>query len=197
VLITFEGIDGCGKSTLAKALHEDLVKRELKAKLTKEPTRGPIGKVLTEHICEWDEVTIALLFSADHSYHVKLIRGWLKEGFIVISDRYHDSNLAYQGTSLKGLMEDPISWLESISEPSILLPDVTFLLRIDPERAIERIHGGRERYEEPLLLDEVQKTYLRLAGSRGYEVLDGSKSVTENLSEVLEVLKEKGLMGLG
>ncbi len=195
MLITFEGIDGCGKSTLAKTLHDELVRKGCRAKLTKEPTSGPVGKIITEHMGEWDEMTIALLFSTDHSYHVSLVREWLKKGFTVISDRYHGSNLAYQGTSLRDLMKDPMSWLEAISEPFTLPPDITFLLKIDPEIAMGRISRKgkfRDRYEVSAFLEDVQKTYMELAKRRGYVILDGAKTVKENLSKVMEAIEAKG-----
>ena len=193
-MITFEGIDGCGKITLAKAVYGELVKRGCKAKLTKEPTSGLISEILTERRGEWDEITMALLFSADHIHHAAAVKNWLKEGFTVISDRYHDSNLAYQGASLKDLMEDPTSWLEAISEPFTLMPDVTFLLKIEPDKAMERIsQKAKERYEDPVFLENVQKTYVELAELRGYVVLDGEKKVKENLSKVMETVEAKGL----
>ena len=162
--IVVEGIDGSGKSTAAKSLAE---RAKGGAVLTREPTDSWIGKAVRAG--EKDEVSPyldALLFMADRAQHTLNIKGWLDEGRTVICDRYYHSTVAYQTVYLKGCsLGDNFDWLLEANLRISVPPDMTFLLVLDPEKAIERA-GGRgdfSRFERLEFLKEVQETYERLA----------------------------------
>lgn len=156
--ITFEGIEGCGKSTQSRLLVERLTERGRQALLTREPG----GTELTLHIRELladpdgelDRKAELFLFLADRAQHVtKVIKPALAEGAIVVSDRYSDSTLAYQGY---GRGHD-LDWLTEINERACqsTLPDLTLWLDCSVETGLERavkLRGGpSDRFEnEPL-----------------------------------------------
>ena len=107
LLITLEGIDGSGKSTLHLALKGLLA--DLDPVFTREPGATWVGESVRRAIAEQtDPVTEATLFVADHAAHLaKIIRPALADGKLVISDRYSDSRYAYQAVTLKGIIQNP------------------------------------------------------------------------------------------
>jgi dTMP kinase len=138
--ITFEGIDGCGKSTQAKLLFENLVNLGIDVFWTKEPGGTELGKMVREILLKFngdiDTLTEFLLFASDRSYHVKEIIRELSKGKVVISERFKDSSIAYQGYG-GGLS---INFIERIHrEITILEPDLTILLDISPLTSIKRV----------------------------------------------------------
>ncbi|OPX69219.1 MAG: putative thymidylate kinase [Methanoregulaceae archaeon PtaB.Bin056] len=173
VLITLEGIDGSGKSTLFAALQRDLA--DLSPVFTREPGATWIGDQVRRAIAEEvDPVTEALLFAADHAAHLDaVIRPALAEGKIVISDRYTDSRYAYQWATLEGVLPDPLAWLRQVHAGWTVPPDHTLLLVLPVEVALSRKkHAGkREHFEEAALLERVQEHYLRLAGEEPYRFM--------------------------
>lgn len=166
MLITIEGIDGTGKSTLIKNL-KDLLS-DLDTVFTREPGSTWIGEAVRRGIAEnINPVSEALLFTADHAAHIEsVVRPGLKTGKIVISDRFADSRYAYQASTLKGVLPDPMKWIKSIHEGWTITPDLTFLLVIPVEEAIERLKKDRkhhEHFECMSTLEEVKNNYLTLA----------------------------------
>lgn len=165
VLITIEGIDGSGKSSLVSSLIESL--QDLCPVFTREPGSTWIGDQVRRAIAEeMDPVTEALLFTADHAAHVRqLVRPCLDEGKLVISDRYSDSRYAYQPALLEGLIDQPLAWLRAVHDRWTIVPDRTFLLVVPVDVAHERMKekGKREHFEHPDLLQKVQDNYLALA----------------------------------
>ena len=109
LLITIEGIDGSGKSTLVSALRESL--KDLDPVFTREPGSTWVGDAVRRAIAERvDPVTEALLFVADHAAHLEtVVRPALDGERMVISDRYTDSRYAYQGVMLEGKIPDPLA----------------------------------------------------------------------------------------
>ena len=164
MLITIEGIDGCGKSTLMRGLETAL--SDLSPTVTREPGSTWIGEQVRRGIAEEiDEVAEALLFVADHAAHLaEVIRPALAEGRLVISDRYSDSRYAYQQVTLAPYLADPLLWLRSVHGTWTIRPDRTYLLVIPVEDALERLDGkdGREHFEQGEVLEQVQKNYLAL-----------------------------------
>jgi len=150
MFITFEGIDGAGKSTQTKILSEKLKLFGFKTTTTCEPTVKQPGVVSISELIfkgvneanhcaseRWFPVTEALLFMADRYEHVEnVIRPALKNGFIVLCDRYIDSTIAYQGIGYKALSPEELMTVHNICVG--LMPDITILLDIDPVDAYKR-----------------------------------------------------------
>ncbi len=157
-----EGIDGSGKSTLYRGLEERL--EDLNPLFTREPGSPYLGDAVRRAIAEnSDPLAEAALFVADHAVHLAtVVRPALEEGRLVISDRYSDSRFAYQQVSLKGHHPNPKSWLTAVHSRWSIVPDITFLLLISPQTALNRVgsRGEREHFEQEEFLEEVQKNYL-------------------------------------
>jgi dTMP kinase len=183
VLITLEGIDGTGKSTLHSGLGELLV--DLNPVFTREPGATWVGDSVRRAIAEQaDPVTEALLFVADHAAHLAtVIRPALADGRIVISDRYTDSRYAYQSVTLENIVPEPLVWLQSLHNGWTIVPDRTFLLIIPVDVALERLatKNGREHFERKEILEKVQKNYLELARNdpSRFVIIDASKEKEE------------------
>ena len=145
LLITLEGIDGSGKSTAAKYIASMLAEAmpERRLVLTAEPTTGQVGQILRAELARTSntltdtsaakQMQELFLFMADHAHHLtNTVLPSLEAGAIVLSDRYADSTAAYQGVTLRGIVPDPVSWIQSIYRPWNLLPDRTLLFILDP-----------------------------------------------------------------
>lgn len=162
MLITLEGIDGSGKSTLYNGLKERLT--DLDIIFTREPGCPHIGDAVRKAISEnSDPLVEATLFVADHAVHIEtVIRPALAEKKNVISDRYSDSRFAYQQISLEGSHRDPKKWLTDVHKGWSITPDLTFLLLIPSDEAIKRVsgRGETEHFEQKEFLERVQKNYL-------------------------------------
>jgi dTMP kinase len=165
MLITLEGIDGTGKSTLAAGLLDHL--QDLEPVFTREPGATWVGEAVRRAIAEEaDPVTEALLFVADHAAHLaSVVRPALAAGRLVISDRYSDSRYAYQPVTLDGVVPEPLAWLRSLHNGWTIVPDRTYLFVMPVDAALERLRhkNGREHFERREVLVRVQENYLRLA----------------------------------
>jgi len=193
-LITIEGIDGSGKSTVLRSLKEKLGKYD--PIYTQEPTRGHIGDVVRDVIgTDADHLAEAFLFVADHAEHVnRLLKPALESGKIVISDRYSDSRYAYQGVTLSDSFEDPIKWIQDIHRGWTIVPDLTILLDVDPKIAVKRCSGrfATTKFEKIEFLRKVQSNYLRLAKEEPerFVIVDSRGSLKNLKKQVLEVVEE-------
>ncbi|WP_321505942.1 dTMP kinase [uncultured Methanoregula sp.] len=165
MLITLEGIDGSGKSSLHTAL-QDLLK-DLDPVFTREPGATWVGESVRRAIAEQiDPITEATLFVADHAAHLaKVVRPALAEGRVVISDRYSDSRFAYQSVTLQGIIPKPEQWLRAMHNGWTITPDKTFLCVLPIENALTRLkpQGEREHFEKRETLEKVQNNYLSYA----------------------------------
>ncbi len=166
MLITIEGIDGTGKSTLIR--HLSLVLSDMKPIITREPGSTWIGEQVRRGIAEEiDPIAEALLFTADHAAHIRdVIRPALSAGKLVISDRYSDSRYAYQSVTLDSILPDAPRWLEAVHHGWTIVPDRTYLLTIPVEEAMKRLSADRddtEHFEKAEILTRVQKNYLMAA----------------------------------
>ncbi len=190
--VTFEGIDGSGKTTVSRVVAETLRSRGHSVFVTSEPTTGWLGEVVRRGIQEDVNVlSESFLFLADRAAHVPLIRSHVERGELVLCDRYVDSTYAYQGARLVGVVRDPVGFLKDASRGWVLPPDLTILLRVPPQLAIERIKDrpSRIRFEDLALLRRVAANYDRLAKARRFVVLDGTRpaeDVSENAVSAIE-----------
>lgn len=198
-LITLEGIDGSGKSTVAEKLQKNPEIQALRPIFTREPTRGTItGNAVEKAIqSDTDQLAELFLFTADHAEHLaKLVKPALESGKLVISDRYSDSRYAYQGVTLRTRLENPLEWVKNLHQKWTIVPDLTFLFDISPEISIERCgkRGEQSKFEKLEFLQGVREIFLRLAEEdpKRFIVIDAShspeyieKEVTEKILEFL------------
>jgi dTMP kinase len=173
--VTFEGIDGSGKSTVSNLVFEKLKSKGYDVILTFEPTDTWIGKCVQRCIeSKTDPFVTAFSFIADRFEHCKKISKWLDQDKIVICDRYAESTYAYQGAQMQGLIKDPIKYLQELSKDRIIVPDRTFVFVIDPEESLKRIP-----FEKISFLKMVHKNYLKLAVEKRFVKIDATKPVDE------------------
>ncbi len=165
MLVTLEGIDGSGKSTLHEALKERL--SDLDPLFTREPGATWVGDQVRRAIKEQiDPITEATLFVADHAAHLaQVVRPALAAGRLVISDRYSDSRFAYQSVTLQGIIPDPERWLRAMHNGWTIVPDRTFLCVLPVDAALTRLKPDteREHFEKRETLEKVQNNYLSYA----------------------------------
>src|SRR6056297_4102367 len=157
MLVTLEGLDGSGKTTVWESLQETYPD----AVFTREPTESWYGDAVYRSINADDADPLAELFlyTADHADHLsRVVRPALADGQLVISDRYSDSRYAYQGATLAGEVDEPMAYVQSIHEPFTRTPDLTFYLDLDPETAAER-SGKTNKFEQATYLERVSENY--------------------------------------
>lgn len=165
MLVTLEGIDGSGKSTLHAALKGLLA--DLDPIMTREPGATWVGESVRRAVKEQlDPVTEATLFVADHAAHLAtVVRPALADGRLVISDRYSDSRYAYQSVTLAGIVPEPEAWLRAMHNGWTIIPDRTFLCVLPVDDALTRLKpdAQREHFERREILEKVQNNYLAYA----------------------------------
>ncbi len=191
-LIAIEGIDGSGKTTIAKEIVKWLSERNVKALYTSEPTKSPIGLLIKEKIisakARQDARIEALLFAADRLWHViNEILPSLEKGIVVITDRYYFSSIAYQGA-----LGAPISWVKEINKFAPK-PNLSIYIDITPEEALrrKRRQGSiKELFENTKYLSKVRKIYLDLVDSGELTLINGMVPLENVIKEAL-VLVEK------
>ena len=192
--VTFEGIDGSGKTTVSRLVAKSLQAQGHGVYLTSEPTRTWLGEAV-RHAFDGEVGAVAesFLFLADRAAHLKEIQSHLEKRELVLCDRYADSTYAYQGARLEGLVKDPIHFLQRASESWALRPDVTILLRIPAELARKRIEGRPRliRFEDLALLKKVAANYDRLARSRRFVVLDGARSAEAVTLDAISAIERR------
>lgn len=180
--VTFEGIDGSGKSTVSKQVFKRLKSKDYDVVLTFEPTDSWIGKIVQKCIeTDTDPFVTAFTFIADRIDHCKIIQEWLDGGKIVLCDRYAESTYAYQGAQMEGTIEDPIKHLQELSKDKIIIPERTFLFVIDPRISLARVQN-REKlipFEKVDFLKKVHINYLKLAKGRRFLKIDATKTIDE------------------
>lgn len=197
--ITFEGIDGSGKTTQAKRLDDFLTSQGRRVVFTREPGGTEVSEKIrtilldgANHHMAW--LTEMFLYMASRAQHTEeVIRPALDEGAIVISDRYMDATMAYQGYG-RGLDRDIIRRLNTIATSSIV-PDVTIVVDLSPEMCFERmaaIHKRADRMEGAGqdFQRRVREGYLELVKQEPdrVRVIDGAKSISELEKEVRQIV---------
>ena len=196
--ISFEGIDGCGKSTQAKLLSEKLISCGHKILLTREPGGSDGAEeirdlLLTGNTDRWSAETEILLFTAARRDHLeRTILPALENGLAVLCDRFSDSTRVYQGVT-RGDLRNLVDQLDSAMIPR--QPDITVLIDLDPTislaRAIER-SNNEARFEDfgVEMQIKLREGFLTLAHEfpNRFIVIDGSRTeveVAENISKRL------------
>jgi dTMP kinase len=160
MLITLEGLDGSGKTTVCEALSQTYSD----ATFTREPTDSWYGEAVSRSISddEADPLAELFLYTADHADHLsRTVRSPLEDDELVISDRYSDSRYAYQGAALEGIIDRPMEYVRGIHSPFTRPPDLTIYLDVDPETGAAR-SGATNKFEQREYLKQVQKNYERL-----------------------------------
>jgi dTMP kinase len=199
--IVLEGIDGSGTTSQVSALAQALRARGHRVVETREPSDGPVGRLLRERLDVRQEAlapeVLALLFAADRLDHVQReVEPALAAGAVVLSDRYILSSWAYQGLSC-----DP-TWLRALNARAPW-PDSTLLLRVPAEVALERVRARRaatgaatERFDDPALQHRLAQAYdgfLAEIGLPGVVGIDGTSSPESVTGALLEHCVALGL----
>jgi len=180
--VTFEGIDGSGKSTVSKLVYKKLKSNEIDVVLTYEPTDSWIGKIVQKCIeTNSDPFVTTFTFIADRVEHCKEIQKWLDEGKIVLCDRYAESTYAYQAAQIQDAIDNPIKWLKDLSKDKIIIPDKTYFFKINPKDSLDRIKNRNNLipFEKIDFLEKVHKNYLKLCKGERFLTVDATKSIDE------------------
>lgn len=202
IFITFEGIDGCGKTTQINLLNEFLSKKGYQTFLTLEPGAGKIGKSLRNILLNYEGFVAdnceLFLYLADRSQHVEeTIKPNVEEGKIVLCDRYTDSTIAYQGYGRKGDVEK-LTYLNDIATNKFY-PDLTFVFDIDIETSQQRIGKNKDRLEKESFEfhKRVKEGYKTLAkqNPKRIKVIQANQSIEQIhkivIDELSKTFKEK------
>lgn len=203
LFITFEGGEGSGKSSALKLLDERLRQEGYQTVLTREPGGTPIAEqirnvILDKANTKMDSRTEALLYAASRRQHlVEKVWPALKEGKIVLCDRYLDSSLAYQGGA-RGLGIDNVLNVNMFATEGTF-PDITLLFDIEPELGLERIAKNAAREVNRLDLEKIEfhrgvrKTFLELAARypERFVIIDASKTLPEVVEDAYQAIVAK------
>lgn len=191
-LITLEGIDGTGKSSIANMLKNKFPE----VVFTREPTHNWIGKAVKTSIeSDTDPLAELFLFVADHAEHIaRVIKPAIEEGKNVISDRYSDSRYAYQGATLSNIFDDAMEFVVGIHRGWTVVPDLTILFTIDPAIAVSRcgVRGEKTKFEKIEFLKTVQENFLKLAEREPgrFVIIDAGDELASVEFQVESVIKK-------
>jgi len=194
-LISFEGIDGSGKSTQARKLYEFLKEEGYEVSLYRDPGSTPLAEQIRELIINYamDPTTELLLFESARSSLVwEKIFPDLSSGKIVIVDRFIDSTTAYQGYG-KEINLGTVSILNHIATRG-RKPDLTFILNLPLELALQRLEEKKTKFEEQNYLKKVRDGYLQILYSekeRDIRLIDASRSEEEVFEEIKTITLER------
>lgn len=188
--LTFEGIDGCGKSTQAERLKRALTERLFAVTHTFEPGGTMLGRKLRTILVR-DEINLSLfsevlLFAADRRQDIdEIIKPALERGDIVIGERFADSSVAYQGVAGKVGKERVERLMDIVT--SGLVPDLTLLLDIDPRISLARKTDLDRIEQRGSFLDAVRRAYLDMAISQPqrWVIIDAARPADDVFSDVL------------
>ena len=199
--ITFEGTDGCGKTTQIKLLTEYLQYRGYEVVLTREPGCAGLGQKIRDLLLNYDgeisPVCESFLFLADRAQNIEVIvKRNVEMGRIVISDRHTDSSLAYQGYG-RELDVERIDMLNNIAT-SGLKPDLTFVFDIDVDTSMSRVGKEKDRMESAgrEFFERVRQGYLKIAQKEPNRVkvinsIDSIENIHNQVVRLFVELEEK------
>ena len=211
VFITFEGIDGCGKSTQLRLLSSELRVRGLDVLTTREPGGTTLGQKLRAALLDVqgqvDPLAELLVFAADRAQHVRtVLRPALAENKIVMSDRYADATVAYQGSG-RGFKPELISEIVQLATEG-LTPDLTLLFNLSvsesavrTRRRVAAKNTDRLDSENVEFHERVRQAYLEIAQSdpQRVQLIDARGSAQETHALVMDLvmpfLEDWGVLG--
>ncbi|MBR6127545.1 dTMP kinase [bacterium] len=196
LFITFEGADGCGKTTQIKLLNSYLLNKGFETLITREPGAIGLGEKFREILLNYEgdvsPTCESFLFLADRAQHVDcIIKPALKDGKIILCDRHTDSTVAYQGYG-RGLDLGRINYLNEIATAG-LRPDLTIILDVDIETSMKRVGSERDRMESAGtdFFNRVRNGYLQIAKQDPDRVkLISSADTIENIHKKVVELVE-------
>lgn len=200
LFISIEGPDGSGKSTQIENIRKFFADKNIEIVFTREPGGTPIGERIREIILdnsfkEMDYMTEAMLYAASRAQHVaQIIRPALEAGKVVVCDRFVDSSIAYQGYGRH--LGEAVEVINSYAVKECT-PDVTFLLKVDPNVGKTRIKANREtedrlEHEKMAFHREVFEGYLELEKQYPGRIvgIDASMGIEEIRDEIYRKLEE-------
>lgn len=194
LFITFEGIDGCGKTTQMSLLAKYLKEKGLDVVITREPGSVGLGEKIREILLNYEgDVSSnceAFLFLADRAQHIDLlVKPAIDAGKIVLCDRHTDSTIAYQGYG-RGVDLGQIKMLNNIAT-SGLKPDLTFIFDIEVKTALERIGKSQDRMESAGLefFEKTRNGYLEIGKEEPerVKVVNANDSIENIFEEVQQI----------
>ena len=197
LFITFEGVDGCGKTTQIKLLREYFEKQGKTVLLTREPGAKGLGVKLREILLNYDGDVSAncesFLFLADRAQHIDtIIKPAVERGEIVLCDRHTDSTVAYQGYG-RGVDLEQINMLNNIATSGVK-PDLTFIFDIDVDTSMSRVGKEKDRMESAGIefFKRVREGYIAISKQEPERVklLNGTDKIEDIHSQILEIIKK-------
>lgn len=198
LFITFEGADGCGKTTQLNLLKEYLDRQGYDTVLTREPGAVGLGEHIRKILLNYEGVVSdrceSFLFLADRAQNIDVIvNPAILEGKIVLCDRHTDSSVAYQGYG-RGLDIEQIKRLNNLATGN-KQPDLTLVFDIDIETSMKRVGANKDRMENSGIefFNRVRYGYLELAKQEPdrIKVVDSTKNIDEVHKKVIEIINNK------
>ena len=197
LFITFEGADGCGKSTQLNMLADYLTKKGFEVIVTREPGAKGLGEKIREILLNYDgpvsDRCESFLFLADRAQHIDMIvNPAVEAGKIVLCDRHTDSTVAYQGYG----RQLPLDRIIMLNEMAVngRHPDLTFVFDIDVETSMKRVGDDKDRMESAgkEFHNRVRYGYLEIAKQepKRVKVLDATKTIDEISKLVIDLFEQ-------
>lgn len=200
--ITFEGIEASGKTTQINLLYDYLKSIGKRVIKTREPGATSVGQKIREILLTKHEETITpleelLLYEADRNLHINnLIKPHLEKQYIVISDRYTDSTVAYQHYA-RGINYELVNYLNTLATEG-LKPNLTFLIDIPVEISLQRLGSNKDRLESESIdfHKKLREGYLKIAEKEKdrFVILDGTLDIMEIHSTIVNILKQRHII---
>ena len=191
MLVTLEGIDGSGKTTVWEVLREAYPD----ATFTREPTDSWYGEAVDRSIGDdsADPLAELFLYTADHADHLsRVVEPALERGEVVISDRFSDSRYAYQGVTLQGVITRPMEYVRGIHSAFSIDPDLTLYFDVDAETGASRA-GATNKFERAATLESVRENYERLIESDTHRFvrLDATRPPEDVIESAIDVVEAR------
>ena len=197
LFITFEGADGCGKTTQLELLKLYLTGKNFDVLVTREPGSKGLGEKLRDILLNYDgevsEQCESFLFLADRAQHIdKVIKPAINDGKIILCDRHTDSTVAYQGYG-RGLNIDEINYLNNIATNG-LKPDLTIVFDVDIDTSMKRVGQNKDRMENSgkEFFNRVRQGYLQIAKNepQRVKVIDSTQTIEKIHTDVINLINK-------